>query len=65
MWLFIVFSCSLLNNYDCTVKKTVWPTELACGQRSTRFAANLEKVKPRANVIYYCQAATLAEEQTP
>lgn len=65
MWLFIVFSCSLFNNYDCKVTKTVWRTEERCAERSLAFANELQLVRPRANVIYYCQEASLAEEQTP
>jgi hypothetical protein len=64
MWLFIVFSCGLMD-HNCRVEKTQYPTEESCGIRSESFAASLEVIKPKARIIYYCQEAALEDEQTP
>lgn len=54
LWALIIISCAY-GAEECVTSKTYHPTEAACGRESAATRARLEKEKPAAKVVYFCQ----------
>ena len=50
----IIISCGHGDD-RCTTAKTYYPTEEDCGVAAKRVKERLERDKPAARVVYYCQ----------